>query len=51
MNDFENDIVLDLPCILKLEFHKIDKSYVKVILINFFLVFIFLNLFQRTNQY
>ncbi|WP_439131674.1 PH domain-containing protein [Polaribacter sp.] len=37
---FQNDIVLDLPDITKIEFKRIDKSYLKVITINFFLVFL-----------
>lgn len=37
---FQNDLVLNLPDITKIEFLKIDKSYLKVISINFFLVFI-----------
>ena len=39
--DFKNDLVTDLPDITKIGFKKIDKDYLKVILINFFLVFIF----------
>ncbi|APZ47512.1 hypothetical protein BW723_14990 [Polaribacter reichenbachii] len=38
-NYFQNDLVSVLPDITKIEFKKIDKSYFKVILINFFLVF------------
>ncbi|MBU3013028.1 PH domain-containing protein [Polaribacter vadi] len=37
-NYFKNDLVSELPDITKIEFKKIDKSYFKVILINFFLV-------------
>lgn len=37
---FHNDVVTDLPNITKIEFKRIDKRYLKVILINFFLVFI-----------
>ncbi|MHB0756481.1 PH domain-containing protein [Polaribacter sp. M15] len=37
---FQNDIVLELPNITKIEFKRIDKSYLKVICINFFLIFI-----------
>ena len=40
MSNFNNDLVLQLPDITKIEFKKIDKSYFKVILINFFLFFI-----------
>lgn len=40
--DFKNDLVTDLPDITKIGFKKIDKDYLKVILINFFLVFILL---------
>jgi hypothetical protein len=36
---FSNDLVLELPDIKKLEFIKINKNYLKVILINLFLVF------------
>lgn len=39
-NYFQNDVVSVLPDITKIEFKKIDKSYFKVILINFFLVFL-----------
>jgi uncharacterized protein len=37
---FQNEVILALPDISKIEFKKIDKSYFKVITINFFLVFI-----------
>jgi hypothetical protein len=37
---FSNDLVLELPDIKKLEFIKINKNYLKVILINLFLIFI-----------
>jgi hypothetical protein len=37
---FQNDVVASLPNIIEIEFKKIDKSYLKVILINFFLFFI-----------
>ncbi len=37
---FQNDVVLELPNITKIEFKRIDKSYFKVIIINFFLVFL-----------
>lgn len=37
---FQNDLVVNLPDITKIEFLKIDKNYLKVISINFFLVFI-----------
>ncbi|WP_397447142.1 PH domain-containing protein [Polaribacter sp. R77954] len=37
---FQNDIVLELPDITKIEFNRIDKSYLKVISINFFLVLV-----------
>ena len=40
MSNFNNDLVLQLPDITKIEFKKIDKSYFRVILINFFLFFI-----------
>jgi hypothetical protein len=36
---FSNDLVLELPDIKKIEFIKINKNYLKVILINLFLVF------------
>ena len=39
---FQNSEVVSLPDIIKVEFTKIDKNYFKVILINFFLIFIFL---------
>jgi membrane protein YdbS with pleckstrin-like domain len=38
MTTFNNDVILQLPDITKIEFKKIDKNYLKVILINFFLV-------------
>ena len=37
---FQNSEVTTLPNIIEVEFTKIDKSYLKVILINFFLIFI-----------
>lgn len=37
---FQNSEVTTLPNIIEIEFTKIDKSYLKVILINFFLIFI-----------
>lgn len=37
---FQNDVVLDLPNITKIEFKRIDKSYLKVITINFLFAFI-----------
>ena len=40
MEDFKNDIVLELPNISSISFTKIDKKYLKVITINFFLFFI-----------
>tara|TARA_B100000795_G_C22806279_1_gene445068 strand:+ start:4940 stop:5449 length:510 start_codon:yes stop_codon:yes gene_type:complete len=40
MTTFKNDLVLNLPDITKIEFKKIVKSYLKVIIINFFLFFI-----------
>ncbi len=39
-NEFQNNLVNELPNITKIEFTKIDKSYFKVILINFFLTFL-----------
>lgn len=42
MSDFENEIVLDLPSITNIKFKNINKSYFKVILVNFFLVLILL---------
>lgn len=41
--NFKNELVTDLPDITKIEFKKIDKDYLKVILVNFFLVFILLS--------
>ena len=40
IESFQNNLVTSLPDITSIEFKKIDKSYFKVILINFFLVFI-----------
>lgn len=40
MTGFKNDVVSLLPDITRIELKKIDKSYLKVICINFFLVFI-----------
>ena len=40
MNQFTNDLIIDLPNITNIEFKKIDKNYLKVILISFFLIFI-----------
>jgi len=40
MTTFKNDLVLNLPDITKIEFKKIIKRYLKVIIINFFLFFI-----------
>lgn len=37
---FQNDVILDLPDITKIEFKRIDKSYFKVIVINFLLFFV-----------
>ena len=37
---FQNNLTTSFPDITKIEFQKIDKSYFKVICINFFLVFI-----------
>ncbi|EAQ41700.1 PH domain-containing protein [Polaribacter sp. MED152] len=40
--NFKNELVTELPDITKIHFKKIDKDYLKVILINLFLVFIIL---------
>lgn len=40
MSDFKNNVVNQLPNISKITFTKIEKSYLTVILINIFLVFI-----------
>ncbi|MEQ6124802.1 PH domain-containing protein [Pseudotenacibaculum sp. MALMAid0570] len=40
MSTFKNDVVTDLPDISKVEFQRIHKNYLKVILINTFFVFI-----------
>lgn len=37
---FQNNLITSLPDITKIAFQKIDKSYLKVVLINFFIVFI-----------
>lgn len=39
-NGFTNELVLELPDFTKIEFKQVDKSYLKVIYINFFLFFI-----------
>lgn len=38
--EFKNDLITALPDIIKINFKRIDKSYLKVICINFFLVFL-----------
>jgi len=40
MENFKNEVVTELPEITKVEFQHIHKNYLKVILINTFLVFI-----------
>ena len=40
MSEFKNDLVTELPDISKIEFQRIHKSHLKVILINTFLVFV-----------
>lgn len=40
MDEYKNEIVLELPNISEVTFSKIDKAYLKVIFINFFLFFI-----------
>lgn len=40
MDTFKNDEVLDYPNISKINFIKINKKYLKVLLINFFLFFV-----------
>lgn len=40
MDGFKNNVITDLPDITKSTFQKIDKNYLKVIMINTFLVFI-----------
>jgi membrane protein YdbS with pleckstrin-like domain len=39
-NGFTNDLILELPDITKIDFKRIDKSYLKVIYINFSILFI-----------
>ena len=39
MSEFKNNSVSELPDITKVEFTKVDQNYLKVLLINFFLVF------------
>ena len=39
MSEFKNNSVNELPDIKKVEFTKVDQNYLKVLLINFFLVF------------
>ncbi|WP_226789000.1 PH domain-containing protein [Polaribacter porphyrae] len=40
MENFKNDVVLELPNITEIAFTKVDKNYFKVICINFLLFFI-----------
>ena len=40
MTTFNNGIISQLPDITNIEFKKIDKNYLKVILITFFILFI-----------
>ncbi len=40
VSDFKNDVVTNLPDITSISFTRIDKKYLKVIIINFFLVFV-----------
>lgn len=40
MNTYTNNIIAELPDIMKVNFLRIDKNYLKVILINIFLFFI-----------
>ena len=42
MSEFKNNTISELPDITKVEFTKVDRNYLKVLLINFFLVFILL---------
>ena len=42
MSEFKNNSISELPDITKVEFTKVDRNYLKVLLINFFLVFILL---------
>ena len=39
MSEFKNNTISELPDITKVEFTKVDQNYLKVLLINFFLVF------------
>ena len=47
MSTFKNDVITELPDISKIEFQRIHKNHLKVILINTFLVFVglFIGLF------
>ena len=40
MNDFKNDVIAELPDIMKVSFLRIDKNYLKVILINVSFLFV-----------
>ena len=61
MSDFKNNAISEFPNIAKVEFKKVNQNYLKVILINFFLVFIPLlvvlsfsinkKLFEETSDY
>lgn len=42
MENFKNDVITELPDISKIEFQRIHKNHLKVILINTFLVFVVL---------
>lgn len=39
MSEFKNNSISELPDITKVEFTKVDRNYLKVLLINFFIVF------------
>lgn len=39
MSEFKNNTISELPDITKVEFNKVDQNYLKVLLINFFIVF------------
>jgi hypothetical protein len=42
MSEFENNTIFELPDIAKVEFTKVDRNYLKVLLTNFVLAFILL---------
>ena len=39
MSEFKNNSISELPDITKVEFTKVDRNYLKVLLINFFYSF------------